>query len=253
MYTCCPKCGAVFEVSAALLAEAGGKARCGECRHVYNVFDTLYDSLSELREARAEATRQRIEAVYGKYGGVEVAGEDESVDEDATPVLAPAAWQQQPVRGADLLSLLGIFLLLGLLGTQWAWFNRASLADDPQWRPAVTQICALVNCGLPLPRDVSQLVLLSRDVRRHPDVNGALLIDAEFENRAAFTQRYPVFEVSFTDQSGNPVAMRRFKPAEYLTTKTDIQAGIRSAQRVALELEVLDPGDSAASFRFEFL
>jgi hypothetical protein len=47
--------------------------------------------------------------------------------------------------------------------------------------------------------------------------------------------------------------MRRFRPAEYLKAKTDIDAGIRSEQRVSVELEVLDPGESAASYQFEFL
>lgn len=251
MYTCCPKCAAVFEVSAALLAEAGGRARCGECRHVYNVFDALYDTLSDLREARTESTRMRIEALYGSDSGNEIPGA--GMAGDTVPELTPAAWQLQPVRGADLLSGLGIFLLLGLLGAQGIWFNRAALAAQPEWRPAVTHLCTLVNCNLPLPKEPSQLVLLSRDVRQHPDADGALLIDVEFENQAPFTQAYPVFEVSFSDQSGNPVAMRRFRPAEYLKAKTDIDAGIRSEQRVSVELEVLDPGESAASYQFEFL
>jgi hypothetical protein len=140
-----------------------------------------------------------------------------------------------------------------MLGVQWIWFNREALASEPAWRPGVEQFCTVLHCSLPLPADLAQLALVSRDVRHHPVAVGALLISAVFENRAGFAQRYPVLEVSFTDRFAKPVAMRRFWPVEYLAAEADITAGVASGARVQLHLEVLDPGENAASFQFEFL
>jgi predicted Zn finger-like uncharacterized protein len=256
MYTCCPECATVFRVPVALLTRAEGKARCGECRHVFNVYDRLYDDLAEVRGATAEQRRRLVETRYsaGNTGGDIVPDTaDEDADAPSAPVLEPAAWQRQPLRGPDLARLLAILLLTVFLGLQWVWFNRLALAAEPAWRPRIEQLCALLDCRLPLRADPSLLVLLSRDVHRHPAVAGAIVINAVFENRAGFTQRYPVFEVSFTDHSGKPVAMRRFQPEEYLGNGVSIPAGLAPGARVAVALEVLDPGNGADSFQFEFL
>ncbi|MGB5472307.1 MAG: DUF3426 domain-containing protein, partial [Gammaproteobacteria bacterium] len=115
------------------------------------------------------------------------------------------------------------------------------------------QFCTVLRCDLPLRVDLSQLSIIERDVRQHPDADSALLINAAFENRADFAQPFPVFEVSFTDMAGNPVAMRRFLPSEYLTTNRDSKAGLPAHTPVQVVLEVQDPGDKAVSFQFGFL
>ena len=61
--------------------------------------------------------------------------------------------------------------------------------------------------------ELADFGIVERDVRKHPSVEEALLINVAFENRATFNQPYPLFEVRFTDSSGAPVAMRRFAPA----------------------------------------
>jgi hypothetical protein len=239
-------------VSADLLAEAAGKARCGECRHVFNMFDVLYDDLSGVRDALVESRVSQMDD-----GDSNLIGESATVhaaeDGAAMPVYAATGWQQPAFRSRDILISFGILLLLVLLGVQWVWFNRAALAAEAAWRPGVEQFCTVLGCSMPLPADLARLVLVSRDVRQHPVADGALLINAEFESRAGFAQRYPVLEVSFTDQFGSPVAMRRFRPAEYLDADVDITAGMPSGARVQVHLEVLDPGETSASFQFEFL
>lgn len=252
MYTCCSNCSSVFRVSADLLAEAAGKARCGECRHVFNVFDVLYDDLSGVRDALTESRVLQVDDANSDLirAPAPVHAAEPGV---AVPVYAATGWQQPAFRRTDILSTFGIFLLLAMLGVQWIWFNREALATEPDWRPGVEQFCTVLHCRLPLPADRTQLALVNRDVRQHPVAGGALLINAEFENRAGFVQRYPVLEVSFTDRFGSPVAMRRFRPVEYLLADVDITAGVPSGARVRAELEVLDPGGTAASFQFEFL
>jgi hypothetical protein len=99
---------------------------------------------------------------------------------------------------------------------------------------------------------VAGLELLERDVRDHPHVKGAVLINATFVNRADFTQPYPVFEVAFSDLSGNPVAVRRFAPREYIGESESLLTGMAPGRPARVQLEVMDPGERAVSFQLEF-
>jgi hypothetical protein len=140
-----------------------------------------------------------------------------------------------------------------LLGAQWLYFNRAALAAQNEWRPGLENLCALLHCELPLRVDLSRIELVNRDVRKHPRVEGALLINAILVNRADFSQPYPILEVTFSNSSGTPVAARRFNPVEYLGEQADIEAGMPGDIPVQVVLEIEDPGEDAVSFQFEFL
>ena len=94
---------------------------------------------------------------------------------------------------------------------------------------------------------------IEREVRDHPQVDDALLIHVTFANQAEFVQPYPVFAVSFSDVSGTAVAARRFRPDEYLSDTRNTAGGMQPGERAQLMLEVVDPGERAVSFQFDFL
>ena len=274
MYTFCPHCSAVFKVSAAHLGKAGGLARCGECRQIYSVIDYLYEDLTTAHMAMAEAeaaseSKAKTKAADGEDAvpeadaeglpepEVEPAEEDASADEaEVEPLTQPVyiGSREQPSSSMKhIVSGAGIVLMLLALALQWVYFNRAELAGYAGWRPYLERYCELLRCELPLRTDLARIQIIQRDVRKHPEVEGALLINASFENRADFVQSYPVLEVSFTDRSGVPVAMRRFRPAEYLTEGADLAAGMAANVPLQVVLEVQDPGEAAASYQFGFL
>jgi hypothetical protein len=153
----------------------------------------------------------------------------------------------------DVLSGTAIVFLVLLLATQWVFFNRAALAGEQGWRPGLEQFCKYLHCSLPLRVDIAQLKLLNRDVRQHPRVDEALLVNATFLNQADFTQPYPVLEVSFSGLDGNPVALRRFRPMEYVNDIQTIKHGMTPGEPVPVVLEILDPGETAVSYQFSFL
>jgi predicted Zn finger-like uncharacterized protein len=261
MYTFCPHCSAVFKVSAAHLGKAGGLARCGECREIYSAIDYLYEDLTTARMALAEleANARAEETAAAGLPESEI-GTRADADPDAAEVIEPLTrpiftgsreQPSPPVR--HMVSGAGIGLMLLLLALQWVYFNRADLAGNASWRPALEQACELLRCELPLRIDPARMQMIQRDVRKHPEVEGALLINVSFENRADFTQSYPVLEVSFSDHSGVPVAMRHFHPSEYLAAGTDLAAGMAANVSLDVVLEVQDPGESAASYQFGFL
>jgi predicted Zn finger-like uncharacterized protein len=260
MYTFCPDCFAVHQLTAAHLSKAGGQTRCGECRQVYSAVDYLYD---ELTAARTALELQRASGVKRQDTASDspVAATSSKATTGVRPAALPFhparpipdSWQQPSVSLADIGSGVGIGFLLLLLGLQWVYFNRAGLAADERWRPTLERGCSIVHCDLPLRVDLSRIDIISRDVRKHPTVKDVLLVNVAFQNRAEFFQPYPLLEVNFTDKSGNSVAMRRFYPEEYLGAGVDMEAGMDTGSPVQAVLEVVDPGDEVVSFQIAFL
>ncbi len=141
-------------------------------------------------------------------------------------------------------------LSIGLAG-QFVYMQRVPWSQDPQLRPWVERFCAVLGCEVPLRRSLGMLDLVEREVRDHPERKEVVLVSATFINRANFTQPYPVFEVGFSDLSGTPVAQRRFTPEEYLNLPS-VNKGMAPGERVAIQLEVVDPGRRAVSFTMDF-
>ena len=161
--------------------------------------------------------------------------------------------ERNGVSKSAWLGLAASLLLSLLLAGQYAWAERYQLAGNPDIRPLLDRFCGMLGCDLPLRHDLTQLEILEREVRDHPRVEGALLISATFVNEAPFVQAWPVFEVAFSDVSGTPVAVRRFRPSDYLPSGFDTGAGMQPGQQTHLVLEVLDPGSNAVSFQLDFL
>ena len=256
MYTFCPNCHAIFRLTTRHLAKAGGYTRCGECRLVYNAIDHLYEELAETREALDQSQQSGQE--QAEAGAQEPLVDDQAVsaEDDRAPRQLPVSagsWKSRALTMQDAFSGAAIVFLVLLLVTQWVFFNRADLAREQDWRPGLEQFCKYLHCSLPLRVDLSQLKLLNRDVRQHPRVDEALLVNATLSNQADFTQPYPVLEVSFTDLGGNPVAMRRFSPKEYVNNAYAIKSGMQPGKPFSIMLEIQDPGEAAVSYEFGFL
>ena len=260
MYTYCPNCLAIYQISREHIQKAGGKTRCSECRQVYHANEYLFDDLDTLHrtvaDRQAASDQERGEA--DRYALLDLpepqaSGWDITTETDAADRRHAESWQQRTVSMSYIGSGLVVGLLVLLLGAQWVYFNREALAAHNAWRPSLERFCEVLMCELPMQVELAEFGIVERDVRKHPGVEEALLINVAFENRAAFNQPYPLFEVSFTDSSGTPVAMRRFTPAEYLGESVDSAAGMSPHTAAQVVLEVIDPGEQAVSFQFGFL
>ena len=152
-----------------------------------------------------------------------------------------------------ILGVLAILIFSVVLLGQLAYFRSSQVVDKvPALQPMVEKFCNKVPCIYSGPRDVSQIKLVSRDIRLHPKVDNALLISATFINRAAFKQPYPDITITLSDLSGALVAQRRFKPAEYLGRLNNPFLLMPSGKPVQIALEVVDPGKDAVNFEFTF-
>jgi len=260
MYTYCPNCLAIYQVTTDHLDQAAGRLRCGECRKIYRAIDYLFEDIAAARSVvetqRASSTQSH--EVASRYAPLEVSAHEEpgwavTAEERPAGRHHSSSWQGRSVSMGDIGSGLAIGLLVLLLGLQWVYFHRDALAADAVWRSKVERFCEVLHCDLPMRVDLARIGIVERDVRQHPAVEDALLINVAIENRADFIQPYPLFEVSFTDSAGSPVAMRRFRPAEYLGEDIDLESGLSPQLPAQVVLEVLDPGDEAVSFQFGFL
>jgi predicted Zn finger-like uncharacterized protein len=260
MYTFCPTCSTMFAIKAEHLLAANGRVHCGECGQVFRAFDYVYEDLATaqvaLADHHASQSSPRVNERQARPVGAGWDGDDAyavAMDAALSEAAFSGVWPEKSQfwRNAAYGTL--SVALVALLALQWLYFNRTQLAADNDWRPPLERLCSLLHCELPLRVDLSRIELVNRDVRKHPQVAGALLINATLVNHAGFPQPYPILAVTFSNTSGRPVAARRFKPSEYLGERADTQAGMPADTPLHVVLEIEDPGEDAVSFQFEFL
>lgn len=280
MFAQCPQCQTIFRVSDEQLSAAYGQVRCGQC---LNIFDAREHSREDLRtrntphnvapepdSGHEEAWLDdeplfEHEPLFTEEPDVTKKPEVNSEPEHETPSTnqesqIPTVILQDledarsaRARRSNLPWLLGSMLLILGLAIQAAYFHRDQLAQNPQWRPWLAKVCAQLGCRLANGHDLANIQLLELDIHSHPEVAGALEANSVLINNADFTQAYPLLTLTFSEITGGRVAQRRFTPEEYLQ---DTQAPLRGMPPkipVAINLEILDPGQEAVNFEFQLL
>ena len=74
MFTYCPHCFAIYQVTPGHLDQAGGQLRCGECRQVYRAIDYLFEDIAAARSVveTQRAVGTRSEEVSSRYAPLEL-------------------------------------------------------------------------------------------------------------------------------------------------------------------------------------
>ncbi|RAP58225.1 zinc-ribbon and DUF3426 domain-containing protein [Oleiagrimonas sp. MCCC 1A03011] len=268
MYAQCPECLTVFSFDAETVAQAHGTVACGKCGATFDCLPTLTEQLPE-ETYETLPVHPSSPAPPVLMMSVVRAGPEDSVqaplfahappaaeDEDDAPAGMPsfARLQRLPQRTTHRVgrwaAVCGALALV--LAAQLVWAERRPLTANPNTRPWMQTLCGWLGCTLPPVADLSKLELISRDVRPHPSVPGALIISATVRNDASFTQPYPVVAITLSDLDGNRIAMRRFRPSDYLDDPAAQSAGLAAGASASLVFEVKDPGKKAVAFEFSF-
>ncbi|NCT67490.1 MAG: DUF3426 domain-containing protein [Rhodanobacteraceae bacterium] len=261
MYAQCPECLTIFKLADGDLAAAHGSVRCGHCATVFDALRTLVaqlppEPIGQLAVHGARSTPPQLDQPVFRPNPAQASLFAE-LDERQRPATRPsppafAAGRRRAHATRNWPWLLGSALLLMTLGGEIAWAERARWLNDATARDWLDPLCARFDCSLPLRRDPATLELLSRDIRPHPSVPGALIISATLRNGATFAQAYPVVEVTLSDFDEKKVAMRRFQPRDYLSDSHAEESGLAAGASTALVFEVADPGRDAVAFEFRF-
>jgi len=122
-------------------------------------------------------------------------------------------------------------LAVGMLAAQYLYFNFDKLAIDAKTRPTMVTLCETLKCKLPSPPDASLLQIRKLVIRKHPEVSGALVVNAILFNQADFMQPLPALKLVLTDKKGNIVAGRIFTPHDYLPRDFPTCAAFRPIRR----------------------
>lgn len=138
-----------------------------------------------------------------------------------------------------------------LAGLQIVLADRAQLAADARWRPAIASLCATLRCSIPPWREPAAFAMLGREVRQHPYMPGALRVDASFRNNARWAQPWPDLVLTLSDVDGRALGTRTFAPKEYLGGAIT-QKEIGSGQSAAIRMEIMEPAPGVVAFSFDF-
>lgn len=229
MYTRCPHCRTVFSVTEAQIRARGGVVKCGHCAEVFRADHYLTRELpkkspaqttSTTKSAPVKATAAKKKAAPKKEK-VSTATKPAPKPEPKGPVILPTL--QELLHGRDHVptrplpwiiasALAGLVLVL-----QFLHFYASEISQvQPFLRPLLTHYCALTHCAMRPPLEPGLIELTKTTIAPHPKYANALSLRATMINRAAFTQAYPVMEVSITNRDGIVIGRRTFRPEDYL-------------------------------------
>lgn len=166
------------------------------------------------------------------------------------PVMINSSRQKPTITfGWSLLSLLTLLLLMA----QYAWFERASLRQQPMLTPFYSQLCQKAPCNMPIQSAISLIYTNQLIVQQHPEYQGALNVSILLENLAEFEQPYPAIQLSFSDRKGQLISQRSFQPNEYLIDPAIAPLIMPINRSVQIRMDILDPGRRAISYQAELL
>lgn len=162
------------------------------------------------------------------------------------PVAANSADTPRKWSKTSAIAALSLLLLLQLVLA-----DRAQLAGEARWRPALSILCGMLGCTLPPWHEPSAFIVLQRDVRPHPGIPGALHVTATFRNDARWPQPWPSLLLSLSDVDGRTAGARLFVPREYLGA-APTQNTLASGHSATVAMDVLEPTPRIVAFTFDF-
>ncbi|GGB88848.1 hypothetical protein GCM10011352_13570 [Marinobacterium zhoushanense] len=166
----------------------------------------------------------------------------------AEPILLEISRERNDPFAATGWALASLIALL-VLGGQYLWFERATLAHNEDLHPIYALACDSLACELG--RGAYRSITNQRMVvRPHPAFADALSVDIQLRNDAAFAQPFPALSLTFTDLKGRLVASRVFQPREYMPSNR-VGELMQPMTPVQLQLEITDPGVRAVSYQLE--
>ena len=215
---------------------------------VYSTFDDDF-GLPEPVPGATDEPAQEVAEFEVAAGALEVAAVEPSDTAAFTDLPESISFAPEPRRWwTPLIILAGLSALV----VQIFWLQFEDWSRDPAIRPIYTTACDWLGCRLPLLRDLKKMFTRNLVVRSHPDLSGALIVDAIIVNQAEFTQPFPVLELRFTSIGGNLVAGRRFQPAEYLSGELLGGTQMAPLTPIRIELQIEDPGSEAVNYFLDF-
>ncbi len=218
--TRCNLCGNQFPVYAQQLRGGRGRVECPRCGESVDALAGLLDEPAFSSGPRASAA-DGLRRVPGSGGGqsprgamVAAAAPSPGRVRSSLSAVSLSARSEPAGSAAARWVWAGVSLVLALLlAGQVLWWQRAEILRDPRGFAAMTTLCSVLGCTVPLARLEGALAL--REPSLNPDADDGLTLRLRIENTAALPQPAPQLELEFYDAQGDLAAARRFTPVEY--------------------------------------
>ena len=245
MFTRCPQCKTVHQLTAATLSHSRGLVQCGQCNRAFSALSFLFD---EWPSGQAHGPAKEPGAVPPILRPATKT--DATADSISSAGNEPDKAKSNPKRMAWRLAM-ALLILLTIANAAWTF--RAPLQKSPTMSAWIKPADGLQPEQEGLLKDPAQIQLVSRDMHTHPTRSGILVLSLTFVNLAQHKQEFPEMEITLLDTTNQPVARRRFQPTDYLRPGADIKSGLAADVYLPVLLELGDPGEQAVGFEIRFL
>ena len=266
LVTRCPECRTGFRITAEQLQQRDGRVRCGRCNCIFDA--RLYRMV---RLGAADATEQPAPAGTRAEASMR-AGEPSlrprKAESAVDPVHSSTALDpitpldpiemREPMAPLDLddftvirrrrrwLPLLIIFILsLGVLSALSYQFRHVLAARFPVLRPTLLEICATLGCTVQLERALDNLQIESSELRVD---EGVLTLVATLRNRGESTLAAPDFDLTLSNDKGQPVLQRRYSAHQYLAGRAELASGIAAGAQIEISVRIDDARADAVGY-----
>jgi predicted Zn finger-like uncharacterized protein len=258
--TQCPQCGTHFKITQAQRDAHQGLVRCGKCQNVFNAVENLYTPPQQLDLPLVLDDIADYTGLHAAYDPYETMDSTVSISSQAAArmsndfshipdvYVAPKAKPLTP-RQLLLLQTGSVFLALVIL-LQASYLVRVEIAARlPGVKPALTQLCDMLNCSLPLPQKIDLISIESSELEADPTHADIITLHALLRSRAPYAMTYPSIELTLTDTQDNAVARRSFSPAEYLPAPDDAKRGFPANRESTINLHINTTDLKPAGYR----
>lgn len=147
--------------------------------------------------------------------------------------------RQRLGKALTALTALAVLALLGALLAQGVLqFRNQLAAQQPQLKPALTSLCAVLGCRIDLPAQIDQIAIEQGELQTLSEQ--VFSYSSVLRNQSSGPQAWPSIELILNDADDKPVLRRVFAPRDYLPPAVDPGKGFaaRSEQAIKLYFEL---------------
>lgn len=233
----CPACMARYRVTPEQLSLANRHVRCGQCLTVFAV-----DSLPSKKTVQSDDT---------------ILSEDTAPREGLLTKVSqltlepPNLYSTEQSSNISFGLLAACLLALGLLATQYLWFERAHLANDPALSGIYKLACHHLDCTLSSSQGLATLNTTHLLVREISIPKNALELLTGLHNSGPLAVALPTLKIHFTDINGQIVAGRHLGPEDY-QSESNVQT-IQPNQRIELRLLIELPANRHLGYEVDWI
>lgn len=248
MFTRCPGCQAVYELNAALLADAAGVVRCGNCGKTFNTLSQLFEHHPDQETDPLQASGMPPLLEHPDLVQTELPVDFDPFDDERESQQAatetPLAFESPPRFDGRLAAvahhrwlIVSIVLMIALLVQSWLVWQSPRLPFGTRPDTLLEHLD---------PAETVQIVF--RDMHPHPSLDDAVVVSFGLSNQAGGTVRFPGVEMRFFDASQQLLGVRRLAPEEYLDDDNAIESGMQPDTVVPVLLEFVVDGSMPTGF-----